>query len=68
MTENQRKALKSLRDFSGPRNEIVEKLQKDGIKRTTAYSLIDQLVQKRILIERNGIFRMAGKFKYATIE
>jgi len=68
MTENQRKALKSLRNFSGSRNEIVEKLQKEGIKRTTAYSLIEQLIQKKILIKRNGILRMSGKFKYVAIE
>jgi len=67
LTENQRKALRTLRDFTGSKEQLVSELQKVGIKRTTAYSVIEQLVQKKILLFRNGVYRLSGKFKHVDM-
>lgn len=68
LTENQRKALRALTDFTGSKEELVFELQKSGIKRTTAYSIIEQLVQKKILLLRNGVYRLSGKFKHVDMD
>ncbi|WP_407636280.1 P-loop NTPase fold protein [Pseudothermotoga hypogea] len=67
LTENQRKALRTLRNFTGSKEQLVSELQKVGIKRTTAYSVIEQLVQKKILLFRNGVYRLSGKFKHVDM-
>jgi len=64
LTENQKKAVKLLRDYFGPKEEILEILQKNGFKRTTAYSVFEQLVEKRFLIVRDGNYKISGKFKF----
>jgi len=43
-------------------------LQEHGLKRTTVYSIINQLIEKKIIIERNGIYQLSGKYKYSPIE
>jgi len=64
LTENQRRAISLLKDYFGPRDGILEILQKSGFKRTTAYSVLDQLIEKRFLIIREGNYRISGKFKF----
>jgi len=68
LTENQRKAIGLLKGFVGTRDKILEYLQEHGLKRTTAYSIINQLIEKKIIIERNGIYQLSGKYKYSPIE
>jgi len=68
LTENQRKAIGLLKDFVGTRDKILEYLQEHGLKRTTVYSIINQLIEKKIIIERNGIYQLSGKYKYSPIE
>jgi len=68
LTENQRKAIGLFKDFVGTRDKILEYLQEHGLKRTTAYSIINQLIEKKIIIERNGIYQLSGKYKYSPIE
>ncbi|MDK2924163.1 MAG: hypothetical protein PWQ90_1604, partial [Pseudothermotoga sp.] len=68
LTENQRKAIKLLRDFRGSKEQLVSELQRKGIKRTTAYSIIEQLMQKKILLVRNGLYQMSGKFRHVGID
>jgi predicted KAP-like P-loop ATPase len=64
LTENQRKAINLLRDYFGPKEGILELLQENGFKRTTSYSLLDQLIEKRFLIVRDGNYKISGKFKF----
>ncbi len=64
LTENQKKAVKLLRDYFGPKERILEVFQKNGFKRTTAYSVIEQLIEKRFLIVRDGNYKISGKFKF----
>ncbi|WP_448536015.1 ATPase, partial [Pseudothermotoga sp.] len=64
LTENQKKAVKLLRDYFGPKEGILEILQTNGFKRTTAYSVFEQLVEKRFLIVRDGNYKISGKFKF----
>ncbi|MDN5338364.1 MAG: hypothetical protein PWQ20_1434 [Thermotogaceae bacterium] len=67
LTENQKKAIRILRGSVYSKEKIIETLQKEGFKRTTAYSVMDQLLQKRILlIEKEG-YRISGKFRYMEI-
>jgi len=68
LTENQRKAISLLKDFVGTRDKLLEYLQEHGLKRTTVYSIINQLIEKKIIIERNGIYQLSGKYKYSPIE
>ena len=68
LTENQRKAIGLLKDFVGTRDKILEYLQEHGLKRTTVYSIINQLIEKKIIIERNGIYQLSGKYKYSPIK
>ncbi len=67
LTENQRRAVDLFRGLAGTRDKFIEQLQKSGIKRTTAYSLFNQLVEKKILIQRNETYQLSGKYKYASI-
>jgi len=64
LTENQRKAINLLKDFKGPREKILKILQENGFKRTTAYSVLNQLIEKRFLIIREGNYKISGKFKF----
>ncbi len=64
LTDNQKLALDRLRNFEGPRDKAVEVLRDSGMKRTTAYSIIEQLLNKKILIKRNSLIMMSGKFRY----
>ncbi|HQE49949.1 MAG TPA: P-loop NTPase fold protein [Fervidobacterium sp.] len=68
LTENQRRAIGLLKNFVGTKDKLVECLQESGIKRTTTYSIINQLIEKKIIIERNGVYKLSGKYKYTTIE
>ncbi|PLV56746.1 P-loop NTPase fold protein [Thermotoga sp. SG1] len=67
LTENQKKAIRILRGSVYTREKIIETLQKEGIKRTTAYSVMDQLLQKRILLVEKEGYRISGKFRYIEI-
>jgi predicted KAP-like P-loop ATPase len=67
LTENQKKAIRILRGSVYTREKIIETLQKEGFKRTTAYSVMDQLLQKRILIVEKESYRISGKFWYVEI-
>lgn len=67
LTENQRRAVDLFRGLAGTRDKFIEQLQKSGIKRTTAYSLFNQLIEKKILIQRNETYQLSGKYKYASI-
>jgi len=64
LTENQKKAINLLKDFKGPREKILKILQENGFKRTTAYSVLNQLIEKRFLIIREGNYKISGKFKF----
>ena len=67
LTENQRKAIRTLRGSVYSKEKMIETLQKSGFKRTTAYSVVEQLLQKRILLFSKGTYRISGKFKYVEI-
>jgi predicted KAP-like P-loop ATPase len=67
LTENQKKAIRVLRGSVYSREKIIETLQKEGFKRTTAYSVMDQLLQKRILLVEKEGYRISGKFSYMEI-
>jgi len=63
LTEIQRKAMKTASDFSGSKEELLDLLKDNAIKRTTAYSTIERLAKLGLLIERNGTYRISGKAK-----
>jgi hypothetical protein len=63
LTEIQRKTLKVASDFSGNKEELLDLLKSNAIKRTTSYSTIERLTSLGLLIERNGTYRISGKAK-----
>ena len=63
LTEIQRKTLKVASDFSGNKEELLDLLKSNAIKRTTSYSTIERLTTLGLLIERNGTYRISGKAK-----
>ncbi len=67
LTENQRKAIRILRDSVLSKEKVIASLRENGFKRTTAYSVMDQLLQKRILLSTKEGYRISGKFKYVDI-
>jgi len=67
LTENQRRAIHILKDSYHTKEKIVERLQESGFKRTTAYSVIEQLFEKKVLLLNNGVYRISGKFKYVEL-
>ena len=67
LTENQRKAIRILRGSVYSKEKMIETLQKEGFKRTTAYSVVDQLLQKRILLIGKEGYIISGKFRYVEI-
>ncbi|MGQ9856664.1 MAG: ATPase [Fervidobacterium sp.] len=64
LTDNQKRAIEILKDVIDTREKLVAELQKHGFKRTTAYSVLEQLLEKRILLLSNGLYKISGKFKY----
>jgi predicted transcriptional regulator len=52
----------------GSKEELIELLQKNGVKRTTSYSTLDRLIKLGLIIERDGLYRISGKAKiYITL-
>lgn len=68
LTQLQKKALLSLRNFMGSREELFKILDKSGFKRTTVYSTFDRLLSMRMIIERQGTYRISGKAYYLPLE
>ena len=66
LTQIQKKALVSIKDFVGNREDILKILDKNSIKRTTAYSTLGRLVSLGMIIERHGTYRISGKAKMYT--
>lgn len=68
LTKIQKNAIKVSRDFMGSKEELIELLQKNGVKRTTSYSTLDRLIKLGLIIERDGLYRISGKAKiYITL-
>ena len=63
LTQIQRKTLISIEDSVGNREDILKILDKNLIKRTTAYSTLDRLVSLGMIIKRHGLYRISGKAK-----
>jgi len=61
LTDIQRKALVSVKELSGSRDEIIDAFVDESIKRTTAYSTFKRLVTLGLIIERDGQFVVSGK-------
>lgn len=64
MTETQIKILKAIARKPGKKTDVIETLQRDGIKRTTAYVTLDRLLKDGWLVERNEIIRVFGKVHF----
>ncbi|QTA38468.1 ATPase [Thermosipho ferrireducens] len=64
LTEIQEKVLNVIAKYSGSRNELVKKLEKEGIKRQTAYTYINRLKENGLILERNGKLKVSGKILY----
>ena len=62
-TPLQKKAFELLKNQSGPRDEFQKLLEENGIKRTTAYSILNAFINKGIIISRGNTLKFSGKYK-----
>ncbi|MBO8139944.1 MAG: ATPase [Thermosipho sp. (in: Bacteria)] len=64
-TTLQTKAFELLKDFSsGTKDELLTLLQQNNIKRTTAYSILNTFIERKILIPRKENLTLSGKYKF----
>ncbi|MDN5325267.1 MAG: hypothetical protein PWP02_986 [Thermosipho sp. (in: thermotogales)] len=66
-TERQRKAFKLLKNVTGTKEELLNILQENSIKRTTAYSILNTFMERKILISRGAKLRISGKYKFLNL-
>lgn len=64
LTSKQEEAFKILKEFKGTREDAISALRSKGIKRTTAYSIIEKFIKEGILKEQEGIYRISGKLLF----
>lgn len=68
LSEQQLKAVKSLKDYEGRRNEIINYLKSNGFAHSTAYDIVARLEEKAILIRGKMGYRISGKFSSVLSE
>ncbi|BBE31437.1 ATPase [Tepiditoga spiralis] len=65
LTENQKILIKEISNKSDTKNNIVKKLEKQGLKKQTVYTYINRLKDENIIKEKDGIFYIPKKILYA---
>jgi len=61
LTDIQKKALHSLQNTQGSREQMIEQIKTSSIKHTTAYSTFERLTSLGLIIERQNHFVISGK-------
>lgn len=64
LTDIQKTVLKVVAKYNEPRSSLVKRLEKESIKRQTAYTYIKRLKEKGLIIERNDKLKVSGKIFY----
>ncbi|ANQ53659.1 ATPase [Thermosipho sp. 1063] len=67
LTPLQKKAFELLKDLTGSRDEFLTILQQNNIKRTTAYSILNTFIERKIIITKGIKLKFSGKYKFLNL-